>query len=80
VGDETDRSNYHLLQALKSASHRLRKAIIENSDMDQVLGIAELALKVVNGNCNISRCDADSLRKHKNVLQCLVDKGITIGK
>jgi hypothetical protein len=43
-------SNYHLLQALKSASPRLRKAIVENSDKDLVLGIAELAPNVLNGN------------------------------
>jgi hypothetical protein len=75
VGDERIRSNYHLLQALKKASPRLRKAILENSDRDVVLGIAELALNVLNGNCKISRSGAERLRKHKTVLRRLVDRG-----
>jgi len=43
-------SNYNILQALKSAWPRLRKAIMENSNKGLVLGIAELALNVLKGN------------------------------
>jgi hypothetical protein len=79
LGDETDRSNYQL-QALKSASPRLRKAIVKNSDRDLVLGIAELALNVLKGNCKIFRIGVDWLHKHKTFLRRLVDKGIVFGK
>jgi len=74
------RLNYHLLQALKNAPPRLRKAILENSKRDLVLGIAELALNVLNGNCKISRSGVDRLRKHKTVLRHIVDSGVTLHK
>jgi hypothetical protein len=73
-------SNYNLLQALKSASPRLRKAIVENSDKDLVLGIAEFALGVVNGNFKIYNSDVYRLRKHKTVLRPLVDRGVPLRK
>jgi len=74
------RSNYDLLQTLKCASPRLRKAIIENWENDLVLGIVELALNVLNGNCKISRCGADRLRKHKIVLRRQDGRGIATVK
>jgi hypothetical protein len=77
---KTIRSNYHLLQALKFASPQLRKAIVENSDRDLVLGIAELVLSFLNGNCKISKCGVDRLRKHKAILRRLVDNRIALGK
>jgi hypothetical protein len=73
-------SNYHLVQTLKSVLPRVRKAIIKNSDRDLVLGIAQLALNVLNGNCKIFRSSTERLRKHKTVLRRLVDKGIALGK
>ena len=54
------------------------KTILENSNKDLVLGIAELALTVLNGNCKISKNDVDRLRKHKSVLRRLVDSGIAL--
>jgi hypothetical protein len=77
---EKDRSNYHLLQALKNASPRLRKAIFQNWNRDLVLGIAEVSLNVLNGNCKISKCGVDRLRKHKTVLRRLVDIGVALHK
>jgi hypothetical protein len=68
------------MQALKKASARLPKAIIENSDEGIVLVMAELALNVLNGTSKISRCGAERLRKHKIVIRELVDKGIAFGK
>jgi hypothetical protein len=62
------RSNYYLLQGLTFGSPRLRQAIIENSDRDLMLGIAELVLNVLNGNCKISKRGVDRLLKHKAVL------------
>jgi len=41
-----------------------------------VLGIAELALNVLNGNCKISKISVDRLRKHNTDLRRLVDSGI----
>jgi hypothetical protein len=72
------RLNYHLLQALENASPRLRKAILENSNRDLVLGIAEFALNVINGNCKISKSGVDQLRKHKTVRRRLVDSGVAL--
>jgi hypothetical protein len=61
-------SNYHLLQALKSSSPRLRIATIKNSERDLGLGIAELALSILNGNCNISKSGVDRLHNNKAFL------------
>jgi hypothetical protein len=58
------RSNYHL-HALKVASPRLRKAIVENSNNGLVLGIAEPVLNVLNGNCKISDASTKRMSKHK---------------
>jgi hypothetical protein len=69
MGEEAFRSNYHLLQAPNSASPRLRKAIIENSEKDLVLGKTELMLIALNGKCKICRFGADRLGKHKSVLR-----------
>jgi len=69
-----------IITSYKRSLPRLRKAIIENSDRNLVLGKAELALIVLNGNCKNFRCGADRLRKHKNVQRRLVDKGIAIRK
>jgi len=74
------RSIYYLLQATKYALQRLRKAIINSSDRDLVLGIAELALNVQKGNCKISKTGVDQLRKLKIFLRRLVDKGIALGR
>jgi hypothetical protein len=49
------------------ASSRLRNAIIENSDRCLVLGIAELAPIVLNGNSKISTCSAKRLRKQGSI-------------
>jgi len=59
---------------------QLRKAIIENSDTNLVLGISKLTLNILNGNCKISWSDVDHLRKNKTVLRRLVHKGIALCK
>jgi hypothetical protein len=73
-------SNYGLLQALKSAPPRLRKAIVENSERDLMLGIAELALNILNWNCNFSKSVVERLRKHKTVKRRLLGSGSSLGK
>jgi hypothetical protein len=45
-----------------------------------VLGIADLALNVLNAYRKISRYGAKQMQKHKSALRCLVDMGIAIGK
>jgi hypothetical protein len=74
------RSNYHLLHALKVAPPRLRKAIVENSDKGLFLGIAELVLNVLKGNCKISDASTKRLRKHKGALRRMVDREVALKK
>jgi hypothetical protein len=74
------RSNHHILHALKVASPRLRKAIVENSDKGLVLGIAELVLNVLNGNCKITDASTKRLRKHKGALRRMVDREVALKK
>ena len=78
--DETDKGELSPSTSAKISIVPTEKCIIENSDNDLVLGIAELALDVLNGNCKISRCRVDRLRKHKNFLERMVDKRIALSK
>jgi len=75
VSDETKGVEISPLTSAQSASPRLRKAIIENSDRDPVVGIAELGLNILKGNCKIARCGCDRMRKHKDVLRRLFKQG-----
>lgn len=63
-----------MLQVLKRAKPKLRRAILEKSDKALVLAIAECALNVLNGNCKLSKCTIRNLRKYKNSLRQVVDK------
>jgi len=53
VGDETDRVEISPSTSAQVSIASLRKAIIEKSDKDLVLGIVVLALNVINCKCKI---------------------------
>jgi hypothetical protein len=52
------RSNYHALHVLKTATPKLRKAIVSNCDRELVHSIFECVLNVLNGNVRLSDCVA----------------------
>ena len=54
------RSNYHALHVLKTATPKLRKAIVSNCDRELVNSICEC---VLNGNVRLPSCVARKLRK-----------------
>ena len=68
------KSNLRVLQALKTASPRVRKAILKNADRELILSIVECALNVLNGNCKLSDCNKRKLAKFKTVLRALCKK------
>jgi hypothetical protein len=68
------RSQFHLLQVLKSAKPKLRKVILQEADRDLILAIVECVLNVLNGNCKLRKCIKRKLCKHKHLLRRLVDR------
>ena len=72
------KSNFHALHVLKSASPKLRKAVIENSNKELVYSIAECALNVLKGRCNLSECTKRKLRKHRVLLRRLSDRRVPL--
>jgi hypothetical protein len=72
------KSNYHTLQPLKTATPKLRKAIISNSNSDLIKSIDECILNVLYGNVTVTECGKRKLRKHKTVLRTLADKRVPL--
>ena len=72
------RSNYHALHVLKTATPKLRKAIVANCDRELVNNVCESVLNVLNGNVRLSACVARKLRKHKAVLRKVADRRVPI--
>jgi hypothetical protein len=72
------KSNYHALQLLKTATPKLRKAIISNSISELIKSIAECILNVLYGNVTLTECGKRKFRKHKTVLRTLVDKRVPL--
>jgi hypothetical protein len=68
------KSQYHILQVLKSAKPKLRKVILQEADRELILAIVECVLNVLNGNCKLRTCVKNKLRKHKHLLRRLVDR------
>jgi hypothetical protein len=71
-------SNYHVLQLLKTATPKLRKAIISNTNSDLIKSSAECILNVLYGNVTLTECGKRKLRKHKTVLCTLADKRVPL--
>ena len=63
---------------LKTATPKLRKAIVSNCDRELVNSICECVLNVLNGNVRLSGCFARKLRKHWTVLRKVADKRVPI--
>ena len=70
------RSNIHDLHVFKTATLKLRKAIVSNCDRELVHSICECVLNVLNGKVRLSDCVARKLRKHRTVLRKVADKRV----
>jgi hypothetical protein len=57
------KSNYYELQVLKTASPKLRKAIIRNNNKELLNAISEIALNVFQGNTELPMVSRQKLRK-----------------
>jgi hypothetical protein len=68
------RSNYHILQLLKSACPKLGKGIHSNCDKGLLNDIRECILNVLKGNTKLSDCSKRKLKKYKTRLRPLVQK------
>ena len=75
VGEDEDESSEIAIHVLKTATPKLRKAIVSNCDRELVNSICEC---VLNGNVRLSDCVARKLRKHKAVLRKVTDKRVSI--
>jgi hypothetical protein len=72
------KSNYHYLQALKTAKPQLRKALIKNCNSEQLKTINECILNVLHNKLQLTACQKKRLRKFKSPLRKLADKGVTV--
>ena len=72
------RSNFHALHVLKTATPKLRKAIVSNCDRELVHSICECVLNVLNGNVRLSDCVARKPRKYKVVLRKVADRRVPL--
>ena len=70
------KSNYHILQVLRTACLKLPKVIILNCGKKLVNCISEINLNVLNGNLKLSDCNKRKLRKYKALLRKLADKRV----
>ena len=66
--------NFDLLKVLKTASPKLRKAILQNSTDDLILCLCEVIANVLNSNVHLSTHQKEKLRKHRNLLRRIVEK------
>jgi hypothetical protein len=71
-------SNYHALELLKTARHKLPETIISNCNTDLLKRISECILKVLNGNIVLTECGKRKLRKYKNLLRSLANKRVSL--
>jgi dihydroneopterin aldolase len=74
------KSNYHTLQLLKTATPKLRKAIISTSNSDLIKNMAKCILNVLYGYFTLTECGKLKLRKHKTVLRTLADKCMPVNR
>jgi len=72
------RSNYHVLQVLKTAHPKLRKAILANSKSEFVKTLSECSLNLLRGNVKLTPCQKKKLRKHRVHLRKLADKRVSL--
>ena len=72
------RSKFLALHVLKTATPKMRKAIISSCDRELVLSMCECVLNVLNGNVRFSDCVARKLRKDRAVLRKVADKRVPL--
>jgi hypothetical protein len=71
---------YKILQVLRHADPKLRKAILQNGGCELYKSIAECALNVLSGNIALSPCLLRKLGKFKGPLRQVSDKRVSLAK
>jgi len=64
--------NYRCL--LSNCKNKLRKAIVSNSNREQIFSVCECVLNVSNGNVKLNKEDFVKLKKYKKYFKRLLDK------
>ena len=72
------RTTYHLLNRLKAADPKLRKAIIVNRNQETMKSNYEFALNVLRGNIPRNACIKRKLQTYKNSLCKVADKSVSL--
>ena len=68
-------SNFHAIHVLKTATPKLRKAIVTNCDRELVHSICDF---VLNGKVRLSDCVKRKPRKHRTVLRKVADMRVPL--
>jgi len=66
--------NKDYLCLLSCCKNKLRRAIILNSNKDQIFSVCECVINVSNGNIKISKEDFVRLKKFKKIFRKLLNK------
>jgi hypothetical protein len=69
-------ANYHALNVLRSATPKLRKAILSACNNDFINSISKCYLSVLEGNVTLTPSLKRKLKKHKLALRQLADKHV----
>ena len=68
--------NKNYLCLLSNCKNKLRKAIVSNSNRDQIYSVCECILNVSNGNIKLKKEDFNKLRKYRKFFKkLLIRKG-----
>ena len=66
--------NKNYLCLLSCCKNKLRKAIVLNSNKDQIYSVCECILNVSNGNIKLNQEDFLRLKKYKKIFRSLLSK------
>lgn len=64
--------NQYILRLLKNPNKKIRNSILKSCDDDVIKTLVEIAINTLNGNNKISKKNLKFLKKHKNVIRCLI--------
>lgn len=66
--------NKNYLCLLSNCKNKLRKAIVSNSNRDQIYSVCECVLNVSNGNVKLSKDDFAKLKRYKKHFKKLLSR------
>jgi hypothetical protein len=70
------KENSHALNVIRTATPKLRKAILSACNNDLINSISECCLNVLKGNVTLTPCLKSKLKEHKMALRQVADRHV----